>query len=337
MVTATYNYSVAELGLAAKQAPSITQMLGLLGLKNSGGRRASIRRALDRYGIDTSHFRRVAWTKYSTELLTEAASASQSVNEVLDYLGIPRRGGAHTHISRRLKNARIDTSHFSYDTGVQSRPCEQFGHDRLAEAAKDSESMRQILGRLGVPESGRVRDDVRRQLRAHAIAEPARYRRLELNESALRRISASSYSVAEIIRKLGLPVNETNRRRILRSLGRHDIDTSHFRRQLTSAVIKQRALDPQAIMVERPMGSNRIPGSILRRAVIQCGVSPSCSCCGIKAVWQGKALTLEVDHINGNYLDNRKENLRLLCPNCHSQTETFAGRNRARLREPANI
>ena len=135
--------------------------------------------------------------------------------------------------------------------------------------------MRQILGRLGVPESGRVRDDVRGQLRAHAIAEPTLYRRLELDESALRLISASSYSVAEIIRKLGLPVNETNRRRILRSLGRHNIDTSHFRRQLTSAVIKQRALDPQAIMVERPMGSNRIPGSVLLRALIQCGVSLS--------------------------------------------------------------
>ena len=151
-----YKYSAAELTLAAEQASSIAQMLRLPGLKSSGGRRASIRTALCNYGIDTNHFCHIAWTKYSTELLAEAARASQSVNQVLDYLGIPRRGGAHTHISRRLKNAGIDTSHFSRNTGVRERPCEQFGRDTLAEAAKDSASMRQILGRLGFLSTGEL-------------------------------------------------------------------------------------------------------------------------------------------------------------------------------------
>ena len=52
-----------------------------------------------------------------------------------------------------------------------------------------------------------------------------------------------------------------------------------------------------------------------------------CYECGIKD-WNGKTISLQLDHINGVRTDNRLENLRILCPNCHSQTETFAGKNR---------
>jgi HNH endonuclease len=52
-----------------------------------------------------------------------------------------------------------------------------------------------------------------------------------------------------------------------------------------------------------------------------------CYVCGLTE-WNGKPITLQLDHINGVNLDHRIENLRLLCPNCHSQTETFAGRNK---------
>lgn len=51
-----------------------------------------------------------------------------------------------------------------------------------------------------------------------------------------------------------------------------------------------------------------------------------CSICGISE-WNNKYLSLQLDHINGRRKDNRLENLRLLCPNCHSQTETFCGKN----------
>ena len=52
-----------------------------------------------------------------------------------------------------------------------------------------------------------------------------------------------------------------------------------------------------------------------------------CSNCGIKD-YNNKPLVLQVEHIDGNSENNRPENLCLLCPNCHSQTPTFAGRNR---------
>lgn len=51
-----------------------------------------------------------------------------------------------------------------------------------------------------------------------------------------------------------------------------------------------------------------------------------CLKCGLKD-WLGSKITLECDHINGNNRDNSRENLRYLCPNCHSQTSTWRGRN----------
>jgi len=51
-----------------------------------------------------------------------------------------------------------------------------------------------------------------------------------------------------------------------------------------------------------------------------------CQKCGNKGEWQGEPLALELEHVNGDSFDNTRENLLILCPNCHSQTSTFRGR-----------
>ena len=66
---------------------------------------------------------------------------------------------------------------------------------------------------------------------------------------------------------------------------------------------------------------------MLKKYLLNEGVEQNCSACHIDT-WQDEPIVLELDHINGNRLDNRRENLRLLCPNCHSQTTTWRGKGK---------
>lgn len=75
--------------------------------------------------------------------------------------------------------------------------------------------------------------------------------------------------------------------------------------------------------------SSKLNQASLRNGILKLRLLPyQCQSCGLSDRWCRKSLTLQLDHINGDRHDNRIENLRFLCPNCHSQTPTFCGKNR---------
>jgi transposase-like protein len=72
--------------------------------------------------------------------------------------------------------------------------------------------------------------------------------------------------------------------------------------------------------------------TVKRRLLADGIIHNKCDWCGLSE-WRGRALSIQLDHVNGVYDDHRLENLRMLCPNCHSQTETFGAKGRRRYKQ----
>ncbi|MEV0370748.1 HNH endonuclease signature motif containing protein [Streptomyces sp. NPDC050636] len=205
----------------------------------------------------------------------------------------------------------------------------KYTRERLTEAARASTSYDEAVRWFG----GTPTPGSRRYLRARMMEAgvdtahfaPARVRH---TEARLRELVACSHSIADVVRRLGLdPVGgqHTHISRRIRSLG---IDTSHFSPQGRRKTKARRRCSPEALLVEEENPVRRVPSSRLKCAMLALGAQERCGLCGTGPVWRNRPLPLEVDHIDGNWRNNRRENLRLLCPNCHSATDSYRGRNK---------
>ncbi len=130
----------------------------------------------------------------------------------------------------------------------------------------------------------------------------------------LEPIVKSSTSVAGVMKKLGLPATGGYaHKRMSRAIDEFGIDRSHFVHPVGRPTAKKH-------WSERLVAGKRCQSNILRRALIESGRPYCCEKCSRGPIWLGEELTLQVDHKNGDDTDNRPDNVRFLCPNCHSQT-----------------
>jgi 5-methylcytosine-specific restriction endonuclease McrA len=207
----------------------------------------------------------------------------------------------------------------------------KFSREQLAVAAGFAWCMNDFLDKLEERNTPRIRRNMWARLRRLAIdvehwdRSPRRWYSDEQLAAAARR----SISYAGVLRDLGVPVTGGQHAHLARRIRAAGIDTSHFLGQAHYRGTSRPRRAPDEILVVRPPESGRQDASTLRRALLAIGVSHECAICGIGASWRGSPLILIVDHINGDYRDNRRENLRFLCPNCHSQTATWCRKPRA--------
>lgn len=151
----------------------------------------------------------------------------------------------------------------------------------------------------------------------------------QISDDDFRAIVASSNTYSDCLRKLNLSTDGGGSRTALkRRIQELDCDVSHFIGCYPSQSSHTYTLEE--ILVENSTYTNR---EQLKRRLVRAGLLEyKCSCCGLVS-WIHGPLSLHLEHINGVNNDNRLENLTLLCPNCHSQTPTYAGRNTTQTRQ----
>lgn len=149
----------------------------------------------------------------------------------------------------------------------------------------------------------------------------------QISEEEFKQIVADSISYAEVMRKLGYTANRGNSYEgVKNKIDSLNIDISHFKGQ-AHGTSDNTKYSLEEILVKDSSYSNMT--SLKRRILNNNLIDYKCAICGIKE-WLSKPIVLQLDHINGDNRDNRLENLRLLCPNCHSQTDTFCRKNKSK-------
>ena len=148
-------------------------------------------------------------------------------------------------------------------------------------------------------------------------------------DDQLRTAVENNKSISGVLKELGIIAAGGNYKTINAKITKLNIDTSHF---TGKAWNQGEAYKP--VMVAKPLKEILVENSNyqthkLRQRLISEGLkSHKCECCD-NTEWQGHPIALELHHVNGINTDNRIENLKILCPNCHAFTDNYRGKNKA--------
>lgn len=145
------------------------------------------------------------------------------------------------------------------------------------------------------------------------------------SDDELSQAVAASSSIRGVLQLLDLAPAGGNYATVHRKIAALSISTAHFTGQSWrrgKAVGPRRAIN-EYLVENSPTGSHKLKTRLIKAGLLL----PVCAVCGL-VEWRGLPAPLELDHIDGRHSNNRLDNLRLLCPNCHAQTPTYRGKNK---------
>lgn len=143
----------------------------------------------------------------------------------------------------------------------------------------------------------------------------------EIPREKLEEVLNASSSVAEVLRRLGLRVHTAYYRYLEKRIMEEGLV---WKRE---PVYGQGKKIPLSKILVKGGPHHTFNPTRLKKKILDAGLlEEKCQVCGLGPTWQNQRLSLHMDHVNGDREDNRLSNLRMLCPNCHSQTSTYCGK-----------
>jgi hypothetical protein len=269
---------------------------------------------------------------WSDEQLRDGVASSKTLVELMRKLDLSPAGRNFYHIKAHIERLALDTSHFSLTRSISNYD------DQLRELVPRSSTMRELLEKLalGEPDADRVRR------RAHLLGLSTAHFTRPIKSSArprrwtdddLRAAISSSRGLAATLRALGLVPAGGNYDLLQRKIRELGIDTSHFTGKRWNKGLVFQPSQPRPL-TEVLVADRWTATYHLKQRLIGAGLKfERCELCG----WAERRpcdgiIPVELDHINGDRHDNRFENLRVVCPNCHALQPTHRGLNQKRRR-----
>lgn len=139
---------------------------------------------------------------------------------------------------------------------------------------------------------------------------------------------ASNNTRSDVIKSLNKSPTTSMYRRLRLFEQEHNVDVSHYvpwnaKGRKRSVIMNRKLTSDQIFKRNSPVAQAVLKNRIMRDSLLPY----VCKKCNNSGEWMGEKITLQLEHINGDHSDNRLTNLCFMCPNCHSQTLTFCGRN----------
>lgn len=219
---------------------------------------------------------------------------------------------------------------------VRWRPTRRWTDEQLAEAVKKSRTLNQVFKHLGLRVGGSQWATVAERIRELGLdTSHFKFQRVRYTDAELEQAVRSSVSFRGVARALGIEPNSSTTRRVRDRIKALGLSTEHFTGQGWNRGGRGLRRYPRKPLAEILVVDSKYASTVaLKERLFEEGLLENrCALCKLGPEWRGKRLVMRIDHVNGVRDDNRLENLRLVCPNCDSQLDTFAGRNKSSKRE----